>query len=62
MRSGRTLQKTQNNCEHDQTNTGVVFGMQRRVCDMCGHVSINLLNDSVTRVRIPLRRYEVGNQ
>ena len=62
MKTGRKLQKTQSNCDHDRRNTSVVFGMQRRVCEVCGHVSINLLGDSVTRGRIPLPRYEVDTQ
>ena len=46
----RTL-KMQSRCDHEQTIPTSVAGMERLVCESCGHVSIKLVNVGITRPR-----------
>lgn len=62
MKSLRGTLKKRNQCAHEQTTNGVVAGMERLVCKKCGHVSVKLLSDSITRGGIPSPRYEVDTR
>ena len=54
----RTL-KMQSRCDHEQTIPTSVAGMERLVCESCGHVSIKLVNVGITRPGIPKPRREI---
>ncbi len=51
----RTLEM-QSRCEHEQTISTSVAGMERLVCESCGHVSIKLVDVGITRPGIPKPR------
>ncbi len=54
----RTL-KMQSRCDHEQTIPTSVAGMERLVCESCGHVSIKLVNVGITRPGIPTPRHQI---
>ena len=62
MRPVRRVRNGQSQCEHEQTVASVVAGMERVVCESCGHVSVKWLNDSIERGGIPTPRYEVDSR
>jgi len=59
MRTRRHFQKTQSRCPHENPIVSAVAGLERCVCEDCGHVSVHLLEEAVIRGGVPLRRYEV---
>lgn len=62
MRSVRDSRNRERHCQHEQTTTGLVAGMERTVCTSCGHVSVRLLSDAVTRGGIPTPRHAVDSR
>lgn len=59
MRTRRHFHKTQSRCTHENPSVSVVAGLERRVCEECGLVSVHLLEEAVIRGGVPLRRHEV---
>ncbi len=49
----------QSRCGHEQTIPSSVAGMQRFVCESCGHVSIKLVSVAITRPGIPKPRHQI---
>jgi len=49
MRSLRTARKRPTDCIHDETVANAVAGIERVVCQSCGHVSVRHSGESVTR-------------
>ena len=49
-------------CAHEHTLVSVVSGMERTVCETCGHVSVKHLSESVTRGGIPSARHDVDSR
>jgi hypothetical protein len=40
-------------CEHEDTIASITSGIQRVVCQTCGHVSLVLVDNDVTDIRRP---------
>ncbi len=53
LRSMQRTLKMQSRCEHEQTISTSYVGMERLVCESCGHVSIKLVDEGITRPRHP---------
>lgn len=62
MRRTRSAMRRQSQCQHTDITITVTAGMRRTVCDECGHVSVGLMGESITRGAIPSARYEVDTR
>lgn len=49
LRALRSDPEGRSRCEHEYTGTSQVAGMERYVCEICGHVSIKRVGDTVTK-------------
>lgn len=49
LRSLRADPEGRSRCEHSYTETSNVSGIERVVCEICGHVSIKAIAHSVTK-------------
>lgn len=59
MRFTRSAMRKREQCDHSDLTITVTAGMKRMVCASCGHVSVGLTGESITRGAIPQERYEV---
>ncbi len=59
LRSTQSTLKMQSRCQHEQAVASSVAGMGRLLCESCGHVSIKLVNEALTRPGIRKPRHEV---
>ena len=55
-------QKMQSRCRHEQPVANATAGMGRFICESCGHVSIKLVNEALTRTGIPKPVHEVHGE
>ena len=49
LRSTQSILKMQGRCQHGQAVASATAGMGRFLCESCGHVSIKLVNEALTR-------------
>ncbi len=59
LRSIQSTQKMRGRCRHEQAVASAVAGMGRFICKSCGHISIKLVNEALTRAGIPIRSHQV---
>ena len=53
MRKTRTDSRALKNCPHRETVSTLNYGLERVVCQACGHVSFQPLSDSVSKAVTP---------
>ena len=59
LRSTQSTLKMQSRCRHEQAVASATAGMGRFLCDSCGHISIKLVNEALTRAGTPIRSHQV---
>lgn len=57
MKSFAGRRRSSVSCSHDQTVVSVVAGLERTVCESCGHVSVKHRTEAVTRGGVASPRY-----
>lgn len=53
LRSLRSDPEGRRRCDHEHMETSHVSGLKRLVCEICGHVSILRVGETVTKVDVP---------